>query len=96
MVLKYGINLIKSHQGTNLKITLLVFAMEFNKEVSAWYNSSLKIDPIKRYLNYEDALQKGFLFEDFTNLTVQETRNVVNAKITDDDMNWLRNYMKQK
>lgn len=84
----------KSHQGTNLKIAISV-AMEFNKEVSAWYNSSLKIDPIKRYLNYEDALQKGFLFEDFTNLTVQETRNVVNAKITDDDMNWLRNYMKQ-
>ncbi|EHL2477925.1 hypothetical protein KDF82_002925, partial [Enterococcus faecalis] len=84
----------KSHQGTNLKIAISV-AMEFNKEVSAWYNSSLKIDPIKRYLNYEDALQQGFLFEDFASLTVQETRNVVNAKITDDDMNWLRNYVKQ-
>ncbi|MCO5542241.1 putative mucin/carbohydrate-binding domain-containing protein [Enterococcus faecalis] len=84
----------KSHQGTNLKIAISV-AMEFNKEVNAWYNSSLKIDPIKRYLNYEDALQKRFLFEDFANLTVQETRNVVNAKITDDDMNWLRNYVKQ-
>ncbi|MGM0061109.1 putative mucin/carbohydrate-binding domain-containing protein [Enterococcus sp. DIV0358] len=84
----------KSHQGTNLKIAISV-AMEFNKEVSAWYNSSLKIDPIKRYLNYEDALKQGFLFEDFASLTVQETRNVVNAKITDDDMNWLRNYVKQ-
>ncbi|WP_258286218.1 putative mucin/carbohydrate-binding domain-containing protein [Enterococcus faecalis] len=84
----------KSHQGTNLKIAISV-AMEFNKEVSAWYNSSLKIDPIKRYLNYEDALQQGFLFEDFASLTVEETRNVVNAKITDDDMNWLRNYVKQ-
>ncbi|MCB7430032.1 hypothetical protein LI224_17070, partial [Erysipelatoclostridium ramosum] len=50
---------------------------------------------MKRYENLARAEAEGILFEDFAGLTIREMRNVVNAKISDEDMIWLRNYMKE-
>ena len=83
-----------SHQGTNLKIAIAT-SLEFNKGVYAWYNVKSQIDPMKRYENLARAEAEGILFEDFAGLTIREMRNVVNAKISDEDMIWLRNYMKE-
>ncbi|HEL0004432.1 TPA: hypothetical protein TVG27_001693 [Streptococcus equi subsp. zooepidemicus] len=81
-----------SHQGIQLKMAIAV-ALEFNKPVGAWYNESRKIDPLERFATFAEAEQGNVLFEDFYSLTVEQIRNVVNAKITDEDMKWLRQYV---
>lgn len=83
-----------SHSGVNLNMAIAI-ALEFNKGMVAWYNSSLNIDPLVRYKNFYDAQKNNILFEDFSRYTAQEMRNVVNAKITDEDMAWLREYIKE-
>ncbi|KIS17266.1 alpha-galactosidase [Streptococcus equi subsp. zooepidemicus SzAM35] len=81
-----------SHQGIQLKMAIAV-ALEFTKPVGAWYNESQKIDPLERFVTFAEAEQGNVLFEDFYSLTVEQIRNVVNAKITDEDMKWLRQYV---
>ena len=43
-----------SHSGVNLNMAIAI-ALEFNKGMVAWYNSSLTIDPLVRYKNFYDA-----------------------------------------
>ena len=80
-----------SLEGVNLKIAIAI-SLEFANGVNSWPRGA-NIDPVKRYENYSDKNVQSILMKDFFNLSIQEMRNVVNAKIQDDEMKWLRDYM---
>ena len=80
-----------SHEGTNLKIALAV-SLEFANGVSTWLKNE-EIDPLSRYKNFSNATSSNLVLGDFASLTVEEMRNVVNAKVADDEMEWLRDYI---
>ncbi|MGF0107910.1 hypothetical protein [Clostridium sp. SGI.024] len=81
----------KSREGINLKIAIAT-SLEFASGVNTWLRG-IAIDPVTRYENYASDKTQSILMDDFFKLTVQEMRNVVNAKITDEEMVWLRDYI---
>ena len=84
-------NYDNSYEGINLKIAIAT-SLEFANGVSTWLTGAA-IDPLTRYENFASAEAENILMADFVNLEVQEIRNVVNAKIADDEMEWLREYV---
>lgn len=83
----------KSHEGVDLKIAIAT-SLEFANGVDTWLTGSL-IDPISRYKFYEDAYSRNKLMSDFYNYDVKTIRNIVNTKASNDDIQWLRNYMEK-
>ena len=84
-------NYDNSTDGINLKIAIAT-SLEFANGVSTWLTGAT-IDPLTRYENFASAEAENILMADFVNLEIQEMRNVVNAKIADDEMEWLREYV---
>lgn len=82
----------ESKDGMNLKIAIAT-ALEFASPVNTWLTDK-PLDPISRYNSFKDANKEGILFPCFKDLSIKDLRNVVNAKITDEDIIWLRQYVK--
>ncbi|MEG2867485.1 MAG: discoidin domain-containing protein [Terrisporobacter sp.] len=81
-----------SKSGINLKIAIAT-SLEFASTVNTWLTDK-PIDPIERYFNFKNANESNELFPCFKTLTVKDLRNVVNVKLTNDDIVWLRQYTK--
>ena len=82
-----------SRDGVNLKIAIAT-SLEFANPVKTWLRGEA-LDALGRYENFSKAEAEGILMSDFVSLTVQEIRNVVNVKVTNEDIVWLREYMKE-
>ncbi|WP_283698618.1 discoidin domain-containing protein [Clostridium perfringens] len=82
----------ESKEGINLKIAIAT-ALEFSSSINTWLTNK-PLDPISRYNSFKNANKDGILFPCFKNLSIKDLRNVVNAKITDEDIIWLRQYIK--
>ena len=82
-----------SRDGVNLKIAIAT-SLEFANPVKTWLRGEA-LEPLARYESFAKAEAEGILMSDFVSLTVQEMRNVVNVKVTNEDIIWLRNYMKE-
>ena len=77
-----------SKSGINLKIAIAT-SLEFASTVNTWLTDK-PIDPIERYFNFKNANESNELFPCFRTLTIKDLRNVVNVKLTNDDIVWLR------
>lgn len=82
-----------SRNGFNLKLAIAT-SLEHSKELTFWLDGKQKIDPVHRYSLYKDLNDKKELFEVFNTLDVTHLRQVINAKITDNDILWIRDYIK--
>lgn len=83
----------ESQTGINLKIAIAT-ALEFASPVNTWLTNK-PLDSISRYNSFKDSNKEGILFPCFKDLSIKDLRNVVNAKITDEDIIWLRQYVKE-
>lgn len=83
-----------SHEGTNLKIAIAV-SLEFANGINTWLKGE-KIDPLTRYQTFSDAEKSKALMPDFSLYDVQEMRNIINAKISDNEIPIVRNFMEEK
>jgi len=81
----------ESREGTSMKIAIAV-SLEFANGMRAW-PSGAEVDPLLRFKDLSDAEKNDVLMSDFPTYNIQEMRNVVNAKIVDEDVKWLRNYI---
>lgn len=81
-----------SSQGIDLKIAVAT-ALEFASPVNTWLTGE-QIDALSRYNIFKEAYENNELFPCFKDLSIKNLRNVVNAKITDSDILWLRQYIK--
>jgi hypothetical protein len=52
------------------------------------------VDPIQRYLHYEEAFLTGELNLNFSSFTVWEYRMIVNCDAPDDQIGWCRSMMR--
>lgn len=83
-----------SHDGVNLRIAIAT-ALEFSNGINTWLTNS-PIDPSSRYNFFADAYSNNQLMSDFSQYNVKKIRNIVNAKASNEDMQWLRKYIKEK
>ena len=81
-----------SREGINLKIAVAT-SLEFASPVMSWPANKV-IDPVERYLNFKDANQNNELFPCFRTFNVKNLRNIVNVKLTNEDIVWLRQHTK--
>lgn len=81
----------ESREGTSMKIAIAV-SLEFANGMRAW-PSGAEVDPLLRFKDLSDAEKNDVLMSDFPTYSIQEMRNVVNAKIVDEDVKWLRSHI---
>lgn len=81
-----------SREGINLKIAVAT-SLEFASPVMSWPANKV-IDPVERYLNFKDANINNELFPCFRTFNVKNLRNIVNVKLTNEDIVWLRQHTK--
>lgn len=82
-----------SRDGFNLKLAIAT-SLEFSKPITFWLDSTQKIDPVKRYELFKSLNSKDEMFPVFKTLDVTHLRKVIDAKITDSDILWVRQYIK--
>ena len=82
-----------SRDGFNLKLAIAT-SLELSKPITFWLDSTQKIDPIKRYELFKSLNDKDEMFPVFKTLDVTHLRKVIDAKITDSDILWVRQYIK--
>ncbi len=81
-----------SKEGINLKIAIAT-SLEFASPVMSWPANKV-LDPVERYLNFKDANLNNELFPCFETFNVRNLRNIVNVKLTNEDIVWLRQHTK--
>lgn len=81
---------MSSRTGFNLKIATAM-ALEHSKQLNFWLDSKQKIDPVHRYELYRDLQDE--MLPVFKTLDVANLRQVINARITDADILWVRNHI---
>ena len=83
-----------SRDGFNLKLAIAT-SLTFSKPITFWLDNTQKIDPVKRYELFKSLNDKNELFPVFKTLDVIHLRKVVDAAITDSDILWVRQYIKE-
>lgn len=83
---------LASKEGINLKIAIAT-SLEFASPVMSWPANKV-IDPVERYLSFKEANLNNELFPCFRTFNVRNLRNIVNVKLTNEDITWLRKYTK--
>jgi hypothetical protein len=77
----------------------LACGLELCNPLGMFGNIKVLIDPLQRYIHYEEAYLAGELDEAFSQFTVQELRMVVNSDASDEQLVWgresLKNYRPQ-
>lgn len=57
-------------------------------------NNYEQIDPVKRYLFYEQSFMDGELIPQFADMTTWEYRHVINSWSSEEDLSWLREMLR--
>lgn len=83
---------LDSKEGINLKIAIAT-SLEFASPIMSW-PADKTIDPVERYINFKDANLNNELFPCFRTFNVRNLRNIVNVKLTNEDIIWLRQHTK--
>jgi hypothetical protein len=68
----------------------LAVALELASGYSLFDNPSKTVDPIQRYVHYEQAYLLGELDPNFSRFNVWEMRQIVNSDATEDELGWGR------
>lgn len=84
-----------SKDGFNVKLAIAT-SLEHSKPITFWLDSTQKIDPVKRYELFKSLNDKDEMFPVFKTLDVTHLRKVIDAKITDSDILWVRKYIKDE
>jgi uncharacterized repeat protein (TIGR02543 family) len=84
-----------SRSGIYLTLAMATAFEHANSIDTGWYqvdanNKATIIDPISRYNNYKTAHEAGKLYPVFDTLNVTQMRMVVDAWLTDSDLDWAR------
>jgi len=84
-----------SRSGINLTLAVATALEHANSIDTGWYqvnenNKATIIEPISRYNNYKKAHESGKLYPIFDTLNVTQMRMVVDAWVTDSDLDWAR------
>ena len=84
-----------SRSGINLTLAMATALEHANSIDTGWYqvnenNKATIIDPISRYNNFKTAHDAGKLYPVFDTLNVTQMRMVVDAWVTDSDLDWAR------
>lgn len=80
-----------SRGGEDLKIAIAV-ALDFAHNVIAWLPGK-PVDPVERYEIYATAFADGTLTGDFGNYSTQMLRDVVDDRLSNAGLEWLRSYI---
>jgi hypothetical protein len=72
----------------------LAVALELCVPLGMFGNIKILIDPLQRYIHYEEAYLAGELDGAFSQFTVQELRMVVNSDASDEQLVWCRESLK--
>lgn len=81
----------RQHGKSILPKLALAVALEFAQPHHVFHQPTVLIDPLERYLHYEEAYLNGELEPFFENLSVWELRMVVDCDGSHEQITWFRN-----
>jgi len=92
----YHLSMTKGTTTTNniLHRLALATALEFSLSTIHIFDTNVPIDPIQRYLHYEQAYVEGSLDPYFSTLSTWELRMVVNSDASNDELAWCRSMLR--
>jgi hypothetical protein len=80
----------REDQDAVLERLALAVALELCAPLTMFGNNKIIIDPLQRYIHYEQAYLFGELDAAFSQFTVRELRMVVNSDADNDQLGWCR------